>query len=119
MVVAFLVSPLVSGVLHAIHVGNIWAGLFALLFAYPITVLFGVPALLFFIKRRWLHLWQAALGGAILGLMASLILFLLLGLAPVQIISDPSSPYFEVLFLVHGVAIACVLWLFTLRTHDF
>lgn len=119
LVPAFLVAPLISGVLHAVHVGNIGAGIFALLFAYPITLLFGVPVMLLFIKLRWLQLWQSALAGAGLGVLASLLLFLLLGLAPSQVIVDPSSPYFEVLFSVHGVAVACFLWFLTLRTYDF
>jgi len=119
MVTAFLVAPLISGLLHAVSVGNLGAGFFALLFAYPVTFLLGVPTILLFIKLRWFRLWQAALVGAGLGLLFSELMFFGMGLPLSNFVSDPASPYFAALFTVHGLAVASLLWFLTLRTHDF
>jgi hypothetical protein len=116
LLIACLGAPLLSGIINAIQVGNLGAGLFALLFAYPATFLLGLPTAWLFAKFGWLQFWQAAVAGVVMGLIASVLMGLLLGEAPSAIAADKSLGYFSILFAVHGVAISSAVWFLGVRT---
>jgi hypothetical protein len=116
LLIACLGAPLLSGVVHAIHVGNLGAGLFALIFAYPAALFLGLPTAWVFARFGWLQFWQAAVAGLAMGLIASVLMGLLLGVAPSAIAADKSFGYFSILFAVHGVVISSAVWFFGVRT---
>lgn len=70
--IALLLSPLVV-LVPAIFRPSDW-GFFAFLtffYAYPLTLVGGVPAYLVFRRKGWLRLWQVVGAGAAIGVVAA------------------------------------------------
>jgi hypothetical protein len=75
LITAFAIAPLaplipavlafMAGLLSTNDVG--FLVFVAISYGYPATLLFGIPLFVASRGRRWLRLWQIALGGAIIG----------------------------------------------------
>ena len=113
-VVGFAISPIASGIVHAVHVGDWRAGVVALCVAYPAAVVLGAPVALYFSKSGRRRLWQAALGGTCTGFAAAVILLGLIGLVNARMVSGSLASYFLALLSIHGLLVACLYWTFTI-----
>jgi hypothetical protein len=66
---------------------GIWvAALIVAAFTYGTTIVAGIPAYLVFRARGWLKWWQLTFGGALLGLLPTLVLGLPLSLSGILIV---------------------------------
>ena len=92
--------------------GNVGAGLFALVVAYPFTIIIGAPCFLVFRKLGWLQTWQVILAGPLLGTISGLILMLLIGSGDFSWASIFGSIFFVAL---HGLVISCTFWTISIR----
>jgi hypothetical protein len=64
LVAAFVLAPLVGLLVIGAITQTLELGRLAAIVAYPIALVFGVPAFLFLRRRGWLRWWQVTLGGA-------------------------------------------------------
>ncbi len=111
----FLLAPLISGVVHAAHTGSARWGALALVVAYPMSLLLGVPLVVLFTRRRWNRFWQAALAGAGAGCMTGAFVSFAIGQLNSQAVSAPLFSYLVTLCGFHGLAIAGLYWLLAMK----
>jgi hypothetical protein len=64
----FLFAPFFGIGLFSVAVQSFILGTFALMLAYPIELLFGIPMFILFRQRGWLHWWQVTVGGTLCAL---------------------------------------------------
>jgi hypothetical protein len=81
-IVAFLLAPLVPGILFVIPslfhnpTEGIWALKLSVMVTYPAMIVLGVPAHLLLVRQGWTRGWIYALIGLAIGMIISAIAFL-------------------------------------------
>ncbi len=117
LVTGFLVAPAVPLALGAVYsalagVNALGAAAMFVVYAYPIALVIGIPAFLWFRRNGWLQWWQVTAAGAAIGAM------LPLSLTIVWVSRDGFDPG-AVVFVMDGVVLgalcAFVFWLVGLR----
>jgi hypothetical protein len=103
----FVFAPIAAAIIEGVAKFDIGAYAFALIVAYPLTVVLGIPAYLLLRRRRMVRLWQVTALGCALGTLSGLILTL--GSAGVA-----SRVMRVVLFGLEGSATAATFWLIAL-----
>lgn len=108
IILGFLIAPLASGLLQGVVMGNLGAVIFAWVFAYPFSIILGVPAFLVFKKNSWLKLWQVVVAGTTLGVIGGLLFSLV---ASFENHSVQSIIHGLGLFGLHGLVVSLAFWL--------
>lgn len=103
----FLFAPIAAAIIEAVVKLNIGAYASALIVAYPLTVVLGIPGYLLLRRRRIVGLWQVIVLGCALGILSGLILTL--GSA-----DDPSRAMRVALCGLEGAAAAATFSLIVL-----
>ncbi len=109
VILGFLIAPLAPAIVHAFiyksAMGIVFAGLG---FAYPTAILFGIPAYLVFKRLGWLRLWQLAIAGFCIGVLALDIYCYAVGAR-----ADMRS---TAIYGAYGLLATSTFWLIALRT---
>ena len=111
IILGFALAPLASGLLQGIIMGTFGAVIFAWVFAYPISLVLGIPAFILFRKKSWLKMWQVTLAGTILGIVGGVLFGLLVGFEGYSVQSVFKG---LVLFGLHGLVVSLTFWFVTL-----
>lgn len=105
----FVFAPIAAAIIEGVAKFDIGAYAFALIAAYPLTVVLGIPAYPLLKRHRIVRLWQITVLGCALGTLSGLILTLTSGSAGV-----PSRVMRVVLLGLEGAATAAAFWLIAL-----
>ena len=108
-IAAFFLAPLLPALIFGVLSGNVAMVLYATAFSYPATMIFGLPAYFLFRRLNWFRFWQVVLGGACLGLLASLLFSFLL--EPGRIPPLSGILFISGFFVVGAVVAATTFWL--------
>lgn len=103
----FVFAPIAAAIIEGVAKLDIGAYAFALIVAYPLMIVLGIPGYLLLRRRRIIRLWQIAVLGCALGALSGLVLTL--GSA-----GDPSRVMRVILFGLEGAATAATFWLIAL-----
>jgi hypothetical protein len=109
LLLALLIAPLASGVLQSALLGQMEAGMFVLVIAYPAVLLFGLPAWMLCSRAGWQKWWQAVVAGVLCGLVFGAFFLLIIA-------SETSMSLLLVqwralvMFAIHGGVVAVVFW---------
>jgi hypothetical protein len=103
----FVFAPTVAAIVEGVAKFDIGAYAFALIVAYPLTVVLGIPGYLLLRRRRIVRFWQIIVLGCALGTVSGLILTF--GSA-----GDPSRAMRVALCGLEGAATAATFWLIAL-----
>ena len=104
---AFVFAPIAAAIIEGVAKFDIGAYAFALIVAYPVMVVLGIPGSLLLRWRRTIRFWQIVALGCALGALSGLILTL--GSA-----GDPSRAMRVALCGLEGAATAATFWLIAL-----
>jgi hypothetical protein len=103
----FVFAPIAAAIIEGVAKFDIGAYAFALIVAYPLTVVLGIPGYLLLRRRRTVRLWEIVVLGCALGALSGLILTL--GSA-----DDPPRTMRVALCALEGAATAATFWLIAL-----
>jgi hypothetical protein len=103
----FIFAPIAAAIIEGVAKFDIGRYAFALIVAYPLTVVFGIPGYLLLKRRGLVRLWQIIVLGCALGILSGLLLTL--GSA-----GDPSRAMRVALCGLEGSATAAAFWLIAL-----
>ena len=112
ILLGFFISPLSSGLIQGTIMGNA-VGVFYtyLIYALPLSIIFGMPTFIIFKKNNWLKLWHVTLTGFILGMLVSLIYGAIIGFSSFSVIAIIKG---ILLFGFHGFIVSLTFWLIVL-----
>jgi asparagine N-glycosylation enzyme membrane subunit Stt3 len=103
---AFLSAPFLVLLVGAFSTGTQDGFLVAVMIAYPIALVFGVPLFFLFRWRGWLRWWQATIGGAVCA--APFVLLYVLGANPMHVEKYGASN--SMVLFGYGALIGLVFW---------
>jgi len=103
----FVFAPIAAAIIEGVAKFDIGAYAFALIVAYPLTVILGIPGYLLLRRRRTVRLWEIVVLGCALGALSGLILTL-------SSAGDPPRTMRVALCGLEGAATAATFWLIAL-----
>ncbi len=82
LVLAFVVAPLAPVVLVSPVIFLAGPATFiSVVYGYPAMLLLGVPVFAFFLRQKWLEIWQVMLGGAVVGALVPILMMVAMALS--------------------------------------
>ena len=99
---AFAIAPIAAPLIGTLETRDPVTFLFASAFAYPLSLLMGIPAYLLFRRLGWLQIWSVLFASAFLGGTVAILLFGVHG----GIVALKRS----LLFCAYGAATGLLFW---------
>ena len=107
-ILALVLSPLASGVLQGLLMGNGGAFFFGVTFAYVFAALVGIPTLVVLRRYGWFTLPKYLLAGFVAGAGSGLLLGIFWGYADYSVGSVLGG---MLLFSTHGFVVSLAYWM--------